>query len=43
LPTNLKEECDKLPLAQDKKFFAYEVNFDFDDPKETHSLTQALH
>ena len=35
LPNQLKFECDKLAMDPYKKYFAYQVDFDFDEPKET--------
>lgn len=34
LPEQLKFECDKLSHDPQKKYYAYQVNFDFEDPKE---------
>lgn len=35
MPAKLRAECDKLPMDPTKRYFAYKVEFDFEDPKET--------
>lgn len=35
LPGKLRNECEKLAMDPTKRYFAYRVDFDFEDPKET--------
>jgi hypothetical protein len=37
----LRNECDKLPMDPSKRYFAYKVDFDFDDPKEKQDISEA--
>ena len=41
LSEKLRIECEKLPTDPKKRYFAYRVDFDFEDPKDSQSISMA--